>query len=95
MIKDNKDYDEFGREEEVRTTSTSLELITISLQIKGHIQARDYYEARNHERKVLDLELLITLQDLVKKSNIIGQSSNQNIIVSSYQEVIPSPKHLF
>ena len=72
MIKDNKDYEEFTREEEVRTTSTSLELVTISLQIKGHIQARNNYEVRNHERKVLDLQLLITLQDLVKKSKIIA-----------------------
>ena len=72
MIKDNKDYKEFGREEKVRTNSTSLEPITISLQIKEHIQARNSYEAKNHERKVLDLQLHITLQDLVKKSKIIG-----------------------
>ena len=57
MIKDNKDYDEFAIEKEVETTSTSLELIAISFQIKGHIQARNSYEARNHERKVLELQL--------------------------------------
>ena len=95
MIKNNKDYDELTREEEIETTSTSLEMITISLQMKGHIQARNSYEAKNNERKVLDMQLLITLQDLVKKSKIIGQSSNRNAIVSSYQEAIPSPKHLF
>ena len=95
MIKDNTDYDEFTREEEVGTTSTSLELITISLQIKGHIQAQNNYEGNNPEIKMLYLQLLITLQDLVKKSKFIGRSSNRNIVVSSYQEAIPSPKHLF
>ena len=70
MIKDNKHYDEFAREEDV--TSTLVELITISLQTKEHIQSRNGYEARNHERKVLYMQLLITLQDLAKKSKIIG-----------------------
>ena len=61
VIKDNKDYDEFARKDELRTTLTSLELITISLQIKGHIQDQNDYEAKNRERIVLALQLLITL----------------------------------
>ena len=67
MIKDKNDYIEFSIEEEVGTTVTSLELITINFEIKGHIQARNGYEAINYERKLLDLQLLITLQDLVNK----------------------------
>ena len=68
MIKDNKGYDiEFAREEEIETTSTSLELITISIQIKGHIQARNNYEDRNQERKVFIRGILGSKMGLLRK----------------------------